>query len=397
MRKNIQTLSIYFIYAAAAIRAVVLYSGDSQLGWVMFLLAAYGFLLFFEPWLTRQLKKTQPQWLDGYHWVYLFLLGALAFTLLMLPKHYDTFAALFFPPCLQAVLFYRRRAGFICIGVLILIMSYGLMLDWEGSPENFVMALLFGGLCYLFGAYANMIQQAEAAHLENQQMLGELQAAHRQLRDYASQMEELAAEQERNYLARELHDSVTQTVFSMNLTAQSARILMDKDTGRTAGQLDRLQELARSAMGEIQTLVSQLRSRSLAEEGLPAALQRLAVERQRRDGLNVRLEVNGKRELPEPVTAGLYRIVQEALNNVVKHARELQATVRLDLEGEPACVEIEDRGAGFDPTVASQRGKLGLVGMAERAHELGWDFVIDSQPGYGTRIRIIEKTREETV
>jgi signal transduction histidine kinase len=261
----------------------------------------------------------------------------------------------------------------------------------EGWIFGLVMVLNYGGLCFLLGGYAHQIGQAEAARGQNQRMLGELQVAHRKLQGYAVQMEALAAEQERSRLARELHDSVTQTVFSMNLTVQSARLLLEREPGRAAVQLERLEELAASAMREIQALISQLRPRSVAEAGLPVALRQLAAERLERDGLHVAVEVSGELALAEAVTAGLYRIAQEALTNVAKHAGTEQATVRLSLPPGVSFLEIEDHGHGFDPQLAlSQRGHLGLAGMAERARELGWSLSIESQTGRGTRVRVEE-------
>jgi signal transduction histidine kinase len=101
--------------------------------------------------------------------------------------------------------------------------------------------------------------------------------------------------------------------------------------------------------------------------------------------------VEGEQALPEAVTTGLYRIVQEALTNVAKHAGTREVTVRLDLGGEPACVEVEDQGRGFYPQVAQGRqGHLGLTGMAERARDIGWRLSVDSSPGAGTRLRVEE-------
>ena len=198
-----------------------------------------------------------------------------------------------------------------------------------------ILALNYGGLCFLFGGYAYQVRKAKAARTETERMVGELQVAHSQLRAYASQKEELAAEQERNRLARELHDSVTQTMFSMNLTVQTARLLLERDAGRVAGQLQRLEELAAGALREIQALVSSLRPAPILIEDLPAALRRLAAERRSRDGLQVTLDVVADRKLPDPVSAGLYLIAQEALTNVSKHAGVNVATVRLRLtEGE---------------------------------------------------------------
>jgi signal transduction histidine kinase len=261
----------------------------------------------------------------------------------------------------------------------------------EGPVVGITMAAFYSGLCFLFGGYAHQVLRADAARRRNQSLIGELQVAHDQLQGYVSQVEELAAEQERGRLACELHDSVTQTVFSMNLTVQGARLLLTRKPDRVAGQLVRLEELAASAMSEIQTLVSQLRPPSDAVEGLPDALRRLSAERPARDGLRVSLQVSGDRYLPQPVIIGLYAIAQEALNNVARHAGTDMAIVRLNLADRGACLEIEDYGPGFDPeTARRERGHLGLVGMADRAREIGWNLVIDSGCGRGTRIRVVE-------
>jgi signal transduction histidine kinase len=253
------------------------------------------------------------------------------------------------------------------------------------------MSIFAGGLCLLFGSYAHQVQKAERAHRHNQLLLDDLHVANQQLQDYATQVEGLAAEQERGRLARELHDSVTQTVFSMNLTVQSARLLLAKDPERAAAQLLRLEELATSAMAEIQTLVSQLRPASVADEGLPAALRQLAVERQVRDGLQVAVDVDDDLALSGSVGAALYRIAHEALTNVSKHSGTREAILSLNLDGGLAYLEIEDHGLGFNPKAGlDERGHLGLAGMAERAREIGWHLSIDSKPGLGTRIRVQE-------
>jgi signal transduction histidine kinase len=309
----------------------------------------------------------------------------------------DFFANLFIPLSIQAVFFFGRRFGFLCIAFFSLAMAGPLLNSEEGTLFGLAMVFLYTGTNYLFGGYAYQVEKAEAARRQNERTFDKLQSAHRQLQGYAGQVEALAAEQERNRLARELHDSVTQTVFSMNLTAQSARLLLGKEPARVAGQLERLEELAAGAMREIQTLVAQLRPRSIAEEGLPVALRRLAGERQARDGLQVTVEISGDQALPEPLAAGLYRIAHEALTNVVKHAGTSQATVRLSLLPGHHCLEVEDHGIGFDPQAAlNQRGHLGLASMAERARELGWSLAIDSRPGDGTRLRVVENPPEAT-
>jgi len=386
------TAGIWLIYAGVVLRVLLRYAGLPQWGLVAALLALYGLLLLVEPFLRNRVSSEKPGFFSA---VYLLLQTGLVVGLFSIPPHVDFFAGLFIPLSLQAVLFFGRRLGFLCIVLFPLAMFVPLTGNDKGWPFALIMSCFSGGLDFLFGSYAHQVQKAERARGQNQRLLGELQVANRQLQGYAAQVEDLAAEQERGRLARELHDSVTQTVFSMNLTVQSARLLLDRDPGRAAGQLERLGELAASAMGEIQTLVSQLRPTSMAEEGLPAALRQLAAERQVRDDLQVVLEVNGERALGEAAETALYRIVQEALANVVKHAGTHEVTIRLDLGKDLAWLEIEDQGGGFDPqTALNQRGHLGLAGMAERAREIGWNLSIDSHLGAGTRIRAEESPRE---
>jgi len=286
-------------------------------------------------------------------------------------------------------------------------MAGPMLIDEKGWVFGLTMTLLNAGYCLLFSGYAHQVQRAELLREQNQHILAEVRVAHHQLQDYAVQAEGLAAERERGRLARELHDSVTQTVFSMNLTVQSVRLLLGREPDRAFGQLERLEELAASAMGEIQALVSQLRPQSMAGEGLPTALRRLVAERQARDGLQVTVEVNGEADggigaspgirqaLPEPVAEGVYHIAQEALTNVAKHAGTDQATLRLTLTVGASFLEIEDGGRGFDPDLAlRQHGHLGLAGMAERAGEIGWSLSIESRLGCGTRIRVEENPLE---
>lgn len=400
------TIGVYLIFAAVALRGVVVFIDNPNLSAVIGFLVAYGLFLFAGTWMIRHQvfgltdsKKLQL--------VYLLLQSSLAIGLLAISPPKDFFALLFIPLSLDAVSFFGRRYGFICIAFFSLAMTGTLLFSDEGQLFGLAMGALYSGMCFLFGGYAHQVQRAEAAHEQNQRTYNELQMAHRQLQGYADQVASLAVEHERNRLARDLHDSVTQTVFSMNLAAQSARLLLDKrsspvdkeppfdmasplrTTPRTSGQLLRLEELSANALREIQSLVSQLRPCSVAEEGLPTALRRLADERLARDGLQVSLEVRGDGTLSEAAATGLYSIAHEALTNVLKHSGSREAIIRLNLDDNASCLEIEDRGRGFDPQAdLKQRGHLGLAGMSERAHEIGWNLSVESQHGQGTRIRV---------
>jgi signal transduction histidine kinase len=315
--------------------------------------------------------------------------------LLVTTQAEDFFALLFIPLSLDAVTFFGRRLGFLCITVFSLVLT-GLMLTaQEGRLFGLAMGVFFSSLCFLFGGYAHQVQKAEAAHDQNQAMIDELELAHRQLQGFAGQMASLSMERERNRLARDLHDSVTQTVFSMNLAAQSARLLLDGEPLRAAEQLLRLEKLAANAQGEIQSLVSQLRPRPLTDAGLPAALGQLAAEHKERDGLQVSLDLHGETELSETEKAGLYAIAHEALINVSKHSGACEAAIRLSLDAAGSSLVIEDHGVGFDPASGlNERGHLGLAGMSDRARQIGWSLTIESRPRQGTRISVMSNPRE---
>ena len=390
-----RTVGVYLIFAAVVLRAIVIFMGESPFPSVIVFLALYGFLLFLETWSIQQ-----KAWISRSHLaqlLYFFVQSGLIVGLLMRAWSEDFFALLFIPLSLDAVAFFGRRLGYLCIGLFSFALTAALLFSEEGSTFGAAMAMLYSGMCFLFGGYAHQVWKAEAAHNQNQQMFNELEVAHRQLQGYADQVTNLAIEHERNRLARDLHDSVTQTVFSMNLTAQSARLLLEKDANRAAGQLVHLEQLATNALSEIQSLVSQLRPRSIAEEGLPTALRQLAEEKEARDHLNVALRIHGEKSLSDVETLGLYSIAHEALTNVIKHSHVCEAVVSLSLDDDDnSSLEISDHGIGFDAQGTSDlQGHLGLVSMAERASEIGWQLCVESTRGQGTRILVSQNPASE--
>ena len=385
-----RTAGKFLIFSAVFLRAVVVLVEAAEFQVVFAMLTGYGLLLFTETWMLQR-KSTRFGSSSKAQLAYLILQSILVLGLLLVSKYEDFLAELFIPLSLDAVAFFGREAGFRIIAVFSLAMTSVLLFSSEGPLFGLAMGVLYSGLCFVFGGYAGQVQRAEAARNHNRRTLDELQEAHRQLQGYANRLVDLAVERERNHLARDLHDSVTQTVFSMNLTAQSARLLWTMEPVRVAGQLTRLEELAASAQREIQSLVTQLSPASLTEMGLPAALYKLALEQESRNNLRVTLDVQGDRKLSEAAVAGLYAITQEALTNAAKHSGVTEATVCLHLVENKSCLEIEDHGRGFKPqAISNLRGHLGLTGMSERAREIGWILSIESQPGRGTRVRVSE-------
>lgn len=203
------------------------------------------------------------------------------------------------------------------------------------------------------------------------------------------QAQQLAVVQERNRLARELHDSVTQALYGITLHAEAAyRQLEAANTELVNEQLVELRGTAQEALREMRLLIFELRPSVVDIQGLVPALRARLEAVEERAGMRVDMNLDEDLELSEHVQDGLYRIAQEALNNALKHAMANQ--IELNLSGTLSAVTLEvlDDGVGFEPDEAIEGGGLGLDGIIERAELLKGELTIDSKPGQGTRIRI---------
>lgn len=203
-----------------------------------------------------------------------------------------------------------------------------------------------------------------------------------------TQSRKVAALEERARLARELHDSVTQSLFSMTLTARTVSRLMTADTERAARALGQLQELAQGALAEMRALIFELRPAALQQEGLVNALRKHGDAVRARHHIAVEVESIGERRLSEDYEEALYRVAQEALNNIIKHAQAQRVTITLDLSGDPVTLTVVDDGRGFVLDSLPRTG-MGLFTMRERVTPLGGDLTITSAPGAGTTIHAV--------
>jgi len=195
--------------------------------------------------------------------------------------------------------------------------------------------------------------------------------------------QELAVAEERSRLARELHDTVVQSLYSITLTARATRVILERDVERAAVQLGRLQEMARGALAEMRSLVLRLHPASETAE----ALQKQMGDLKDRTDLEVELRLKGQGRLTREQVEALLRIMQEALNNVAKHAQTDRATVALSIERAGASLLVEDQGVGFDLSSVESGGEaMGLASMRERTEMLGGIFEITSGRGKGTRV-----------
>jgi signal transduction histidine kinase len=198
---------------------------------------------------------------------------------------------------------------------------------------------------------------------------------------------ELSVVEERNRLARDLHDAVSQTLFSLTLTAEAASELLDRDTEAARAQLAEVRRLAAEAREEMRSLVFQLRPADLEADGLVATLRKHVDVLGRVHAADVELTVRGQTEPDAPVQRELYRIAQEALQNALKHSGAGRIGVGLDLDPARTRLVVSDDGSGFDPADPRVRSQhLGVTVMAERARAVGGRLDLRSAPGRGTTV-----------
>jgi signal transduction histidine kinase len=203
------------------------------------------------------------------------------------------------------------------------------------------------------------------------------------------QARQLAILEERQRLGRELHDSVTQSLYGINLYAEAAagQLAMGKDE-QLRQSLSDIQLTAQESLADMRLLIYELRPPVLEQEGLVRAIQNRLFSVENRAGVKFNVTSNLESRLPPATEEGLYKIAHEALNNVLKHANAKNVQVSINRDQASIILEITDDGIGFDPAAAIQKGRLGVISMRERAQLQGWTLSLESGPGAGTQIRV---------
>ncbi|WP_030296936.1 GAF domain-containing sensor histidine kinase [Streptomyces sp. NRRL F-5681] len=200
---------------------------------------------------------------------------------------------------------------------------------------------------------------------------------------------ELTIAEERSRLAHELHDAVSQKLFSLRLTAQAAAALVDRDPARAKGELQQVADLAAEAVDELRAAVVKLRPAALDEDGLIATLRTQVQVLDRAHAAAVAFESRGVRALPAAQEEALLRVAQEALHNALRHSGAEHVTVTLTRRGPATVLRVCDDGRGFDPTAVRRAGRhLGLVSMRHRASSVGGRLTVASEPGEGATIEM---------
>jgi len=292
---------------------------------------------------------------------------------------------------------YRHKDGHIFWARI----NYSLVRDMNGNPS------------YLVGIIEDIDDQKRASERLAEQEAGylrtlqqkveertqELEESNRNLQmeiDQRKKIEQRLAQQaadeavtaDRTRLARDLHDAVTQTLFSASLTAEVLPDLWEMDIGEAKKSTEELRQLTRGALAEMRTLLLELRPAALTQTRLRDLIKQLCEAFISRSRLPINLTVEGERNLPPEVQIACYRIAQESLNNVFKYARASQVNVTLFLWSGGLRFEVCDNGLGFDIS-KSKPTSLGMRIMRERSEAIGAELHISSTPGSGTCVELI--------
>ncbi len=372
----------YLLATSMIIRTIIRFYSTPEILTISLLCGFYLVLLFIEPIFIRQKLI-----LTGFYLLaQTAIISLLAFTI----SNVDFWAVMFCPLVVQVMFKFPARTGYLITGIFTLIMSY-FILTGLGPDVGLPLIFVYGVIYFLLAAFIAIIRELVAAREKSELQQAELQTAHQKLQIYTETAEELAVLQERGRLARELHDSVTQSLHSSTLMAEAGqRLAREGDLERARGYLIRLGEISQQALREMRLLVYELRPTILREVGLAGALQQRLDAVESRSGVEVDLNLDEDIDIPQDVTEELFWISLEALNNALKHATPSRVTVSLYKEDPPEkpCygVVITDDGKGFDPDLIDAGG-LGLVTMKERIEKLGGTLEIRSTPGEGTRVK----------
>jgi len=375
-RKKFFITISYLIWAAMSFRW---FSVDLTPDWlenrlIIIPLLIYGLLLGMDTLLTH-----------GVQWrvlLYLAFQSSLIFYIAVQALDLDFFYLLLLPLVGQSIILLPRRSAYIVIGTFIAVTGFSLI-AMNGWPKAASFIVLYTASIIFTMGYSILMIQSDEDRRKAQKLLIELQ-------EYSEKATQLAVVEERNRLARELHDSVTQALYGLTLQSEAmARQLESGQDSLPPEEMRELRDIAQQALQEMRLMIFELRPAILKDEGLAAALQSRLESVENRSGFHTSLKYDFQERLPFDLENEFYGIAREALNNISKHAQARQIDIRLSPGRENRILfEISDDGVGFDSENPIANGGLGLKGIKERAEKLDAILSISSQPTKGTRIRV---------
>jgi signal transduction histidine kinase len=328
-------------------------------------------------------QRKNPHWQTHLH---VGVHGSLIAVLMFLQPGWTMYPVLFVTPIFWAILALplRQGASWIVAFTLVTATSFALGMN---LGEGLVALFLYGVLYSFLGAFAAALARADDARRESQALLAELQDAHEQLQEYALRAEEMAVVEERNRLAREMHDTLGHRLTVSVVQLEAAQSLCTTDQERAQEIVGTVREQVREALQELRSAVATLRTPVEADLQLRSALQRLTAHYEAATGLTIhRILPDEMPPLPPNHRMALYRTAQEALTNVQKHAGAQQIWLVLTASQGAITLLVSDDGRGFSHR-KDQPG-FGLRGLRERAAQLDGELHVEPRPGGGTQLSL---------
>jgi len=273
--------------------------------------------------------------------------------------------------------------------LLVIVVPIGYYSTWGEALMNggFITPAIF-----FVVLFTQLRLDEQNARIKAEELAHQLEVANHQLAEYASQAEELAATQERNRLAREIHDNLGHYLTIVNVQIEAAKVTCESDPPRALDALDKAQELARKGLSSVRESVATLRVSPVENRPFKDVVAEL-VEESKASGISTDFKIIGKIKPVESKSAlALYRVVQEGLTNVRKHANASRVDVELDFsQANSIRLTLRDDGVG----AADTSGGFGLIGLRERVQLLGGEFKVETQPDQGFQIEVLLPCAEE--
>ena len=284
-----------------------------------------------------------------------------------------------------------RRLVFYCLLLAGIELGYSLIIGapatlrwWNLLQYSVARIVIFLAIGYLISRMVEAQRQQRTA----------LALANQQLRQYATTLEQLTISRERNRMAHELHDTIAHTMSGMILQLEGAQLMWDNDTARARQSLDEAIGTARQGLNETRRALKALRASPLEEKGIVEAVRQLATDSAKRSNLTLDLHLPAQPLLLAPaLEQTVYRIAQEALTNIERHARATAVSLELGAEDGELRLMVRDNGCGFALEEAEKSDRLGLRGMRERAALVDGQLLVESSPGQGTMLEFRAKCR----
>jgi NarL family two-component system sensor histidine kinase YdfH len=330
-------------------------------------------------WLSPRLQK--------WSWVaiYLVVQCMLAFVIVYLAGNIGALLGLYMGLIGETIGLLREKLRWMVIAIpVLLVLSFLNYILLIGNSGWYWWLLVMLPSAIFVAVYVTLYSRQAEARQQAQSLLKDLEMANRQLSEYAARVEDLTIANERQRMARELHDTLSQGLAGLILQLEAADAhLAGNHPERARGILQQSMEKARGTLAEARQAIDDLRQP--AEHDLVQAIVQESVRFTNATGIPCEPQINVKMDVPEQVADTSIRAVSEALTNIARHAQANNVTLRLTGVEKELEIEIKDDGVGFDPE-AIQSGHYGLLGMRERVRLAGGSFEVDSIPGKGTQL-----------